>query len=149
MLVRGTALEKDELVELADFITSLRPETAYLAVPTRPPAEPWAVLPEAGVIAFAREMLEQRMWRVDLLAPEPSANVIPVLDPAADLEGILAVHPMREHEVRAYLASAGVRFGTVEELIASGRVRRARHDGDVFYTRSEGASRRPSGSDHR
>lgn len=144
MLVGGGPPDVDELTELSDFVASPRPETAYLAVPTRPPAQPGVTVPPSGVLALALAILEERVRRVELLAPEPLVGVLPVLDAAADLEGILAVHPMREREVQAYLARAGVAFGAVEELVASGRVARTRHGDDVFYVRPSRATS-PSG----
>ncbi|MFN2165541.1 MAG: radical SAM protein, partial [Anaerolineae bacterium] len=45
MLVRGVNDDAAHLADVADFLAQLRPAKAYLAVPTRPPAEPWAEPP--------------------------------------------------------------------------------------------------------
>lgn len=48
MLVEGISDSDDHLRAVADFLARLRPATAYLSIPTRPPAEKWVQPPSSG-----------------------------------------------------------------------------------------------------
>jgi len=50
MLIRGLNDSEEHLREVASYLAALRPATAYLAVPHRPPAEVWAQPPSAEAL---------------------------------------------------------------------------------------------------
>ena len=58
MLVESRNDASDELEALAEFLARLGPATAYLAVPTRPPAESWARAPTEQALTRAHQSLE-------------------------------------------------------------------------------------------
>jgi len=57
MLVRGVNDDAAHLADVASFLAQLQPAKAYLAVPTRPPAEPWVEPPPEAVINHAFQLL--------------------------------------------------------------------------------------------
>ena len=64
MLVAGVNDALDHLRELALVLQTLEPDIAYVAVPTRPPAEPWVEPPPADRLVTAWAMLrDQSRWR--------------------------------------------------------------------------------------
>ncbi len=67
MLVGGLNDDEAGLEQLAGFLAHLWPATAYLSVPTRPPAEPWVRAPEARAIVRAHEILSAHVDRVECL----------------------------------------------------------------------------------
>ena len=138
MLVRGLNDDPASVGEVARFIEALRPAVAYLAVPTRPPAESDVRPASERAVVAAYELLAARLPRVELLTGDEEGGFGRTGDPAEDLLGILAVHPMQEEAARQYLEEAGAGSPVLEALLASGRVVRVQHRGRVFLARGFG-----------
>jgi wyosine [tRNA(Phe)-imidazoG37] synthetase (radical SAM superfamily) len=133
MLVRGLNDSPAVVEGVAAFLETLRPDVAYLAVPTRPPAEPDVDAPCEATLVAAFETLAARLPRVELLTGDESGPFGRSGDPVTDLLAILAVHPMQEPAARRYLAEGGGRPG-LEALLANGQVVRVSHRGRPFVT---------------
>ncbi|BES80489.1 hypothetical protein [Pyrodictium abyssi] len=89
MLVNGIAYG-GELEEIAETLASLRRlAKAYISVPTRPPAEPWAGPPSPGTVEKAYRVFASRLGasRVEVLA-RPEHGSFTVLGDAVE-EGLL------------------------------------------------------------
>jgi wyosine [tRNA(Phe)-imidazoG37] synthetase (radical SAM superfamily) len=142
MLVRGLNDHAAGVDGVARFLEGLGPEIAYLAVPTRPPAESDAGSPDEQAVVAAYQRLSARLPRVELLTGEEEGRFGHTGDPAEDLLGILAVHPMPEETARRYLEEAGAGLPALEALLASGRVVRVQHRGRTFLARGLGWPRR-------
>ncbi len=67
------------------FVGELDPATAYLAVPTRPPAERWVVAPPEAALARAYEVFRAFNARVELLVGYEGEAFASTGDPVADL----------------------------------------------------------------
>ena len=67
MLVEGVNDSTELLEELNDFLVRLEPETAYLAIPTRPPAEANVRAPDEAGITQAWSTLSGELDTVELL----------------------------------------------------------------------------------
>jgi wyosine [tRNA(Phe)-imidazoG37] synthetase (radical SAM superfamily) len=132
MLVRGLNDRPPGLEKLARFIRDLGPAVAYLAVPTRPPAESSARAPGERAVVAAHEVLAAWLPRVELLTGDEGGGFGHTGDPAEDLLGILAVHPMQEAAARRYLAEAGAGPAAVDALLARRQVVRVSHAGRPF-----------------
>ena len=104
-------------------------------------AEPDVRPPAEQAVVAAYEMLAARLPRVELLTVDEEGGFGRTGDPAEDLLGILAVHPMPEGRARRYLEEAGAGRPVVEALLARGRVVRVEHRGRVFLVRSFGPPR--------
>jgi len=136
MLVADVNDTPDELRATADFVALLHPRTAYLSVPTRPPAAAWARPPDEATVAGAYEIFAARHpWVETLLGYEGDA-FSSTGDPVDDLLSITAVHPMREAAVRRMLAQRGVPWATVQDLVEAGRLVPVRHGGHRYFVRS-------------
>lgn len=136
MLVRGINDDAAHLAEVATFLARLQPAKAYLAVPTRPPAEPWVEPPLEEPVNQAFQLLHARLDHVELLIGYEGNAFASTGDLADDLLSITAVHPMREDAVRELLAGAGATMSVVRMLVADGRLVETSYDGHKFYTRS-------------
>jgi wyosine [tRNA(Phe)-imidazoG37] synthetase (radical SAM superfamily) len=142
MLIRGLNDDLAALGAVAAFLEDLGPAVAYLAVPTRPPAESDVQPPrDAGVVA-AYELLAARLGRVELLTGDEEGGFGRTGDPVDDLLGILAVHPMKEETARRYLEDAGASAAVLETLLASGRALRVPYRAKIFLTRPLAPARR-------
>jgi len=126
---------EEELRATARFLEELRPGTAYLAVPTRPPAEAWARAPEEGTLARAYEIFHDRLPRVELLSGYEGDAFASTGDAKRDLLGITAVHPMRESAVLSTLAKSGAGWEVVLELLQTGELVEVTHDSHRYYLR--------------
>lgn len=119
-LVGGINDGTDDLRATAVFVSSLRPSTAYLSVPTGPTAEEWAKPPSEGVLARAWEMFRSFNPHVELLAGYGDDPPCDAGNPEQDLLAMAAVHPLREMAVRHLLAHAGARWAVVSRLVERG-----------------------------
>ncbi len=135
MMVKGVT-SVDEAKRVAEFLATLpRLHRAYIAVPTRPPAEPWATPPPEKVVLEAYREFVERLGedRVELLiAPENWASI----DVGAGLEDVLStimVHPLPEQVVEKLLKRHGLGLDAVEELVVRGLVQRVEYRGVTYY----------------
>jgi wyosine [tRNA(Phe)-imidazoG37] synthetase (radical SAM superfamily) len=138
MLVAGVNDGEEHLREVAGFLERLQPDMAYLAVPTRPPAEAWVRAPEVGALNRAYQLLSEKVGQVEYLIGYEGNAFAVTGDVEQDLLSITAVHPMREDAVRTTLARAGADWETVRRLLAAGQLARAEYGGHAFYLRRLG-----------
>lgn len=136
MLVRGLNDRKDSLERTAAFIGQLTPHTAYLAVPTRPPAESGVHAPSEETLGEAWRIYSRRTTPVEFLIGYEGDAFSSTGDLARDLLSITAVHPMRGQAVERLVDTTGGSWKTVERLIAAGRIKRTLYDGTDYYTRT-------------
>ena len=139
MLVRGVNDEPSELERIADLVARIEPSKAYLAVPTRPPAEPWVEPPPAERLVEAYEAFRSRGLRVELLAssePPPPPPGPAGGDPVEAVYRTLAVHPLPVEVVEKLFREAGVDpSGAIKTLEGRGDVVRVKYRGRVFLAR--------------
>jgi wyosine [tRNA(Phe)-imidazoG37] synthetase (radical SAM superfamily) len=135
MLVAGVNDSEDHLRAVADYLAELRPDTAYLAIPTRPPAEAWVQSPDEGVLNHAFRIFRDRLDRVEYLIGYEGNAFACTGDVEGDLLSITAVHPMREEAVQDYLTRAGAGWPAVQRLVAEGELVELEHGGHTFYLR--------------
>jgi len=135
MLVQGVNDGEEQVRELADFLTRLQPDVAYLAIPTRPPAEPWVRPPGEEALHRAYQSLDGRLDRVEYLIGYEGNAFAFTGDAEEDLLSITAVHPMREDAVGEFLKRADADCSLVRELIDQGKLVEMSHEGHTFYMR--------------
>jgi len=135
MLVRGINDDAAHLADVTSFLAQLQPAKAYLAVPTRPPAELWAVSPSEEVVNRAFQLLRARVDPVELLIGYEGNAFSATGDLTEDLLSITAVHPMREDAVQELLVRAGAETSIVRALVARGQLVETLYDRHKFYTR--------------
>ena len=135
MLVDGINDGEEDVRKVADFLARLQPDRAYLAIPTRPPAEPWAGPPEEPIINRAYQVLSERVDHVEYLIGYEGNAFAFTGDVEQDLLSITAVHPMREEAVDEFLARAKVGWAVVRRLVAQDRLVETEYGGRRFYLR--------------
>jgi wyosine [tRNA(Phe)-imidazoG37] synthetase (radical SAM superfamily) len=138
MLVVGVNEGERHLKALAGFLARLQPDRAYLSIPTRPPAEPWALPPDEQTVNRAYHILGKEVEQVEVLIGYEGNAFAFTGDVEEDLLSITAVHPMREDAVRAFLARAGATWAVVQRLVAQDQLVEAEYDGYHFYLRRFG-----------
>jgi wyosine [tRNA(Phe)-imidazoG37] synthetase (radical SAM superfamily) len=135
MLVRGVNDHEDEVRELARFLAHVGPDIAYLAVPTRPPAESWVEASSETEIHRAFWVFSEVLDRVECLLGYEGNAFASSGDAEADLLSITAVHPMREDAVVQLLADSDSGWEIVDRLIQQRDLVELNYRGKRFYLR--------------
>jgi wyosine [tRNA(Phe)-imidazoG37] synthetase (radical SAM superfamily) len=136
MLVAGLNDGDEDVDAVAASLARLAPETAYFAVPTRPPADA-RVRPSSGIVLTrAHELLAALGQHVELLTAIEGDSFWSSGDPVADLLAITAVHPMRRAAVEALLGRANTGWSVVQELLTDNRLTETHYAGETYYLRN-------------
>ena len=135
MLVRGLNDSRDCLKETAGFIGRLRPRTAYLSIPIRPPAEPGVQSPDEAALNQGYQIFSGSIDRVEYLIGYEGNSFAFSGDIEKDLLIITAVHPMRAEAVNTLLSKAGASMAVLDRLMARGDLAETKYQGHTFYLR--------------
>ncbi len=136
MFVAGINDSEKEIEDIAKFLGKLAPNKAYIATPTRPPAEDWVKPIDERAANLAYQVFGKQigMERVEYLMGYEgnefaSANTI-----EETLLSITAVHPMREEAVKKLLDESKVGdWSIVERLIDERKLIELDYEGHKFY----------------
>lgn len=134
MLVRGVNDTEEALKATVAFLAQVQPVKAYLAMPTRPPAESWVQPPEASTLSLACQLFRRNLNTECLMRYEGSSFRL-TGEVEEDLLSIVAVHPMREEAALAFLKQAGVEKRLLDKLVAEGKIAKVEYEGAYFYVR--------------
>jgi len=144
MLVRMLNDSPDQVEAVARFVAELKPSIAYLAVPTRPPAEPWVEPPTEEDLNRAYQIFRQQYAAVELLTGYEGNTFSSTGNLVTDLLSITAVHPLRDDAVRALLAKCGADWTAVQRLLDNGQLTATEYAGHNFYRRKLPTSQQPT-----
>ncbi len=135
----------DEFERIADFLAELRPDIAYIAVPTRPPAEGWVKPAKEEVINRAFQAFVEKLGegRVEYLIGYEGNAFAFTGNVEEDLLSITSVHPMREDAVKEFLRKANVDWSVVEKLLREGKLIELEYSGKRFYMRKLKSREKP------
>lgn len=128
----------DELGRIAGFLAGLRRlSKAYIAIPTRPPAEGWVKPAGEGVVNAAFQVFSERLGvgRVEYLTGYEGNAFASTGDVREDLLSITAVHPMRRDAVEELLRREGSDWSVVEGLLRDGELVELEYRGHKYYMR--------------
>jgi len=128
----------DELERIADFLRSLaKLNKAYIAIPTRPPAEKWVKPAKEETINVAFQTFVKKLGndKVEYLIGYEGNAFAFTGNVKEDLLSITAVHPMREEAVAELLRKANASWHIVDELLRSGELVRLEYEGNIYYMR--------------
>jgi wyosine [tRNA(Phe)-imidazoG37] synthetase (radical SAM superfamily) len=134
MLVKGINDDIDEIKRMADFLAKLKPNMAYLAIPTRPPAERVEPAGEESINA-AYQLFTERLPAVEYLIGYEGNAFACTGDVQEDLLSTTAVHPMREDAVAEFLEKTRTDWDIIQELIDDGSLVNLEYRGKKFYMR--------------
>jgi wyosine [tRNA(Phe)-imidazoG37] synthetase (radical SAM superfamily) len=135
MLVRRRNDTGEAIDAIARFLARLRPDTAYVAVPIRPPA--CGSMEPAGELAvdMAYQRFAARLPRVELLAESEGTAFGTSGDLAEDLLGITAVHPLRDDAIEMLSKCGGDDGSVLDRLVREGVIQEVEYQGHRFYRR--------------
>ena len=114
----------DELERIVDFLSEVDPNKAYVAVPTRPPAEDWARPAGEAAVNEAFQVFARKLGyrRIEYLIGYEGNAFAFTGNIEEDLLSIMSVHPMREEGVKELLKKANSDWAVVEKLLVEGKL---------------------------
>ena len=135
MLIKGVNDSQNEISRIASFLMDINPNIAYIAIPTRPPAEKWVKPACEHSINMAYQMFTEKLDKVEyLLGYEGNAFAF-TGDAEDDLLSITSVHPMREDAINEFLLKSNTDAYLIKRLIIEGKLVETEYNGKKFYTR--------------
>jgi wyosine [tRNA(Phe)-imidazoG37] synthetase (radical SAM superfamily) len=135
MLIEGINDSQGNVARTAEFIHEIGAAKAYLAIPTRPPAEPSVHGPAESVVNGAYQLMDSRVPQVEYLIGYEGDAFAFTGDIHHDLLSITAVHPMRKSAVQSLLEKAKAEWGVIDQLVADGKLAELEYQGERFYLR--------------
>jgi wyosine [tRNA(Phe)-imidazoG37] synthetase (radical SAM superfamily) len=140
MLVAGVNDGDECLDRIGRYLVGVHPASAYVAVPTRPPAVRGVRPPTPERLNRCFQRLAEQLPHVELLAGYEGDEFITTGDAAHDLLGVCAVHPMRRSAVERLLATAHGDWATVESMLAAGQLVEVPYRNHTYFLRPIAAS---------
>ncbi|MGC8661768.1 MAG: radical SAM protein [Nitrososphaeria archaeon] len=134
MLVSG--YNEGEIEGIANFISELKPEKAYISVPTRPPALSSVKKPDEESVNRAYNLLSRMVNDVELLTGYEGNDFSSSGKVEDDLLSITSVHPMREDAVAELLKRHGRSWDLVESLLEKKLLKEVKYEGRKYYIRA-------------
>ncbi len=135
MMVRGINDKPEEFHSIGKLLKLLKPDCAYISVPTRPPAESWVYAPSEDSTIMGYNILTEYIESAAYLIAYEGDEFTLTDELESDLLNILSVHPMRESAVMKFLSDAGQSESFLKELIRKCAVRKTEYNGSIFYVR--------------
>jgi len=128
----------DEFEKTADFLKHLkRLDKAYIAIPTRPPAEEWVKPAKEETVNAAFQVFSERLGvdRVEYLIGYEGNAFAFTGRVEEDLLSITAVHPMRKEAVKEFLKKANTDWHVIEKLLKEDKLIELEYEGNKYYMR--------------
>ncbi|MGE0084204.1 MAG: radical SAM protein [Desulfococcaceae bacterium] len=135
MLLANVNDSESTIRETAEFLGLLRPATAWLSIPIRPPAEKWVQAPDEHVINRAWQIIEEKVKSVEYLTGYEGNAFAFTGNAEEDILSITAVHPMRNDAVEEFLKRAGADWETVHQMVKNGLLIETEYGKNRFYLR--------------
>ena len=136
MLISGANDTEEEATAAAAFIADLHPDTAYLALPLRPPAEDWVHPPNEERLMDVYQIFSAHLPKVELLMGLPETDLATIgEEPIQQLLSTLMVHPLPKKDVLKYLKKNNFDWSMIEELIEKNMLRSISTQGKEFLVR--------------
>jgi len=135
MLVKGINDSFNELHHTAKIIKTFNPDTAYLAIPTRPPAFKEVIPADEITVNEAYHIFREYIDDVELLTGYEGNAFASTGNFKDDLLSITAVHPMREDAVFQLMYKTDENEDVLDMLIGEKLLEKLQYDGHNYYLR--------------
>lgn len=136
MLIEKINTDKRKIEKIADFISVLKINTAYISIPTRPPASKLAVVPSEEIINMAYNLFKKRNINAELLSGYSLMEFPTTKNTQEEILNIVAVHPMREKDIKNILDKANKNWNIIENLLEKGEIKMVNFGKNKFFLRS-------------
>jgi wyosine [tRNA(Phe)-imidazoG37] synthetase (radical SAM superfamily) len=137
MLIDGVKYNS-EFAKMANFLKGLaKLDRAYIAIPTRPPAETWVKPANEETLNAAFQTFSKTLGsdKVEFLIEYEGNAFAFTGNVKEDLLSITAVHPMRKEAVIEFLKRAKADWQVIEELLQQKKLTEIEYEGKKYYMR--------------
>ena len=135
MLIHTLNDTLNELRDITSFITKLHPQTSYISIPIRPPAEPWVQPADEKIVTMAHEMFRKKSLPVEYLSKYEGNVFASTGNPREDILNITLVHPMKKEAIEELLKKAHKKWDVIEKLLIEEKLVEVNYKGEKFYIR--------------
>jgi wyosine [tRNA(Phe)-imidazoG37] synthetase (radical SAM superfamily) len=135
MLVRGINDSREEFENTAGFVKTIAPETAYISIPTRPPAFKGVFPTDETTLTEAWHIFKKHIDKIELLTGYEGNAFSSTGDFREDILSITAVHPMREDAVMELLHKTCDNNRSLDLLLAENLLEKLHYGGYIYYLR--------------
>jgi wyosine [tRNA(Phe)-imidazoG37] synthetase (radical SAM superfamily) len=135
MLLKGINNDPGEIMLISEFIGQLKPDTACLAVPTRPTAYRNIEPVDNLELVEAYEIFEKNNPIVQFLNDYEGVSFTSTGNLEQDLLSITSVHPLREEAVFALHKQTNENINILRRLLENDQLEKINHKGHVYYFR--------------
>ncbi|MFO7657221.1 MAG: radical SAM protein [Bacteroidales bacterium] len=125
-----------QIAKTAAFIAALKPGTAFLSLPIRPPAAKGIQPADEVKLAMAWQVYKDADINTELLAGFEGTDTGFTGNAYEDILNIASVHPIREDTMAALLKNEHATGSVVHSLISQGLIKKVKHNGMAYYVRS-------------
>ena len=145
---RGTIVSETMLVDginyggefekTAEFLKHLkRLDKAYIAIPTRPPAESWVKPAKEEAVNEAFQVFSEKLGakRLEYLIGYEGNAFSFTGRVEEDLLSITSVHPMREEAVKELLKKTNASWSIIEKLLLENKLVELEYSGKLYFMR--------------
>jgi len=136
MLIDGYNDSTAQLKQNASFIALLNPKTAYLSVPTRPPALKTIKPVTEEKLTEAWQLFQNAGLKTELLTGFEGTDAGTTGNAIEDILNITAVHPLREDTIARLLKQNRTDSFVVDSLVSKGLIKEVKHEGKIYYVRN-------------
>jgi len=136
MLVEGYNDSISEIQDTAKFISNLKPNKAYISIPTRPPIEKDVKPVSEARIAEAWQMFKNQNINAETLTGFEGTDTGYTGDAEADILTISAVHPLREDTINELLEKDFADYQILEQLMQNGKIKKSTFNGFNYFIRT-------------
>jgi len=135
MLVGGINDSQNELEHTAGIIKIFHPDTAYISIPTRPPAYKGVFPADEVAVTAAYHIFRKYTGKVELLTGYEGNAFSSTGNFREDMLSITAVHPMREDAVLELLHKTGDEYHLLNMLLEEKLLEKMHYGGHAYYLR--------------
>lgn len=136
MLVQNINDDQENSQKTAAYLASINPDSSFLSIPTRPPAESWVSPPTAESLNNSFQIFQQAGLNVEYLIGYEGNEFAFTGNIEQDLLSITSVHPMREDAVEEFLHRAESDREIVEKMLMEGSLVTTTYQDKRFYLRN-------------
>ena len=136
MLVKGINDSKLSIERTAQFISKLKINKSYLAVPVRPPAEDRVKPVSVTTMDLALKTFGKNNINVENLTRDTATDFSHTDNFEQELLSITSVHPMNKDAVVRLLEKANLGWSVVSELVNQNKVIEVEYNGEKYYQRN-------------
>ncbi len=135
MLLKGINDNSMEIRLLANFIQTIHPAVAYIAIPTRPTAFENIIGADEFSVAYAYHEFKEKNINVEHLTGYEGNAFASSGNFTADILSITAVHPMRKDAVLALMAKTNETEEVLNGLLEQQLIQKLEFDNQDYYLR--------------